>query len=128
MANADDVVYITEDELKQLIGQDAGGIGKAKERVVGKDCSQAHGPGMEQALVAETAQTAMAVDNLDLLPQHNVAEDGKEGEDGGEGGVTVYDGKGDVVDLDAVGEVPDALSVVVGMGHDNDLVAAVDEL
>lgn len=31
VAHADAVVYITEDKLEKLVGEDTGGIGKAKE-------------------------------------------------------------------------------------------------
>ncbi len=55
-------------------------------------------------------------------------EDGEEGEDGGEGGLAVDDEEGDVVDLEAVGEVADAFAIVMGVGDDDDLVAAVYEL
>lgn len=33
-----------------------------------------------------------------------------------------------MVDLEPVGEIPDTLAVVVGVGYDDDFVAAVDEL
>lgn len=31
-------------------------------------------------------------------------------------------------DLDTIGQVPNTLSILVGMGNDNDLVSSVDEL
>lgn len=128
MAHADAVIDIAQGKLEQLVGQDAGGVCESKERMIGKDGPQPHGPGMQDALVAQTAEAAMAVDNLDTLPNADVAQNGKEGEDGGERGVTVDDEKGHVVDLEAVCEVADALAVVVGVRDDDDLVAAVDEL
>lgn len=78
--------------------------------------------------MAEVAQAGVAVDNLDALADADVAEDGEEREDGGEGSGAVHDEEGHVVDLEAVGEVADAFAVVVRMGDDDDLVAAVDEL
>lgn len=78
--------------------------------------------------MAQTTQTPMPVNNLDTLAQTYIPEDREEGEDGREGGGAVDDEEGHVVDLDAVGEVADALAIVVGVGYDDDLVAAVDEL
>jgi hypothetical protein len=122
------MVNVAERKLEQLICQDTRGISKAKERMVGKDGPQPHGPRMQVGLVTHAAQAAVAVDNLDALANEDVAHDGEPGEDGGEGGVTVDDEEGDVVDLEAVHEVADALAVIVGVGDDNDLVAAVYEL
>lgn len=96
--------------------------------MIGKGGAQAHGAGVEDGLVAETAETSMAMDNLDALADANVSEDGEEGEDGGKGGVAIDLEEGHVVDLDAVGQIADALAVVVGVSDDDDLVAAVDEL
>lgn len=128
MADADAVIHVAQAELEELVGQDTGCVGKPKERVVGEDGPQPHSPRMENGLVTQVAQAAMAVDNLDALADDNVPKDGEEGEDGGEGGVAVDDEEGDVVDFEAVGEVADALAIVVGVGYDDDLVAAVDKL
>ena len=95
--------------------------------MIGKDGSQAHSARMQDALVAETTETAMTMDNFNLLTNADVAEDGETGKDGGERGLAVDDEKGDVVDLEAVGEIANALAVVVGVRDDDDLVAAVDE-
>lgn len=78
--------------------------------------------------MAKTAETAMAVDDLNALADANVSEDGKEGEDGGKGGMAIDLEEGHVVDLDAVGEVADALAVIVGVSDDDNLVSTVDEL
>lgn len=69
----------------------------------------------------------MSVDNVDLLADHDVSEDGEEGEDGGEGCFSVDDEEGDIVDFEAVGEVADASAVAVLVGDDDDFVPAVDE-
>lgn len=96
--------------------------------MIGEDGAQAHGTAVEDALVTQTAEAAMAVDDLDALADEDVAEDGEAGEHRGEGGVAVDDEEGHMVDLEAVGEVADALAVVVGVGDDDDFVATVDEL
>lgn len=69
----------------------------------------------------------MSMYDIDLFSQNDIPEYGKEGKDGGERRFSIDDGKGDVVDLEAVGEVPDAGSVAVGMGDDYYAVATVDE-
>ena len=45
----------------------------------------------------------MSVNDLDPLPNYDIAEDGEKGKDSGKGSVPVYDKKGHVEDLDAVG-------------------------
>ena len=83
---------------------------------------------MQNGLMAQAAQTSMAVDDLDLLTDDDVAEDGEEGEDGRKGGLAVDDKEGHVVDLEAIGQVADASATLVLMGDDDDLVATVNEL
>lgn len=67
------------------------------------------------------------MDDVDLLPYEDVPEDRKKGEDGGKGCRAVDDKEGNVVDLEAIGEVAYAFTVVVGVCYDNDLVAPVNE-
>jgi hypothetical protein len=69
----------------------------------------------------------MAVDNLDLLADDDIAEDGKSGEDGWERGLPVDGPEGYVVYLEAIGEVADAGAAWVCVCDDNNLVATVDE-
>jgi hypothetical protein len=69
----------------------------------------------------------MAVHNFYPFSYHHVAEEREEGEDSGKGRRPVDDGKGDMVDLDTVGQVSDAFAILVGMGDDNDFVASVDQ-
>lgn len=82
---------------------------------------------MQNTLMAKTAETTMAVNNLYALPDTDISEDGKEGKDSGKSGGTVDDKEGDVVDFDAVGKVSDTFAIVVGVGDDDDLVTAIDE-
>ena len=42
MADADDMINVAQRELEQLVGQNARGIGKAKQTVIGKHSPQAH--------------------------------------------------------------------------------------
>lgn len=78
--------------------------------------------------MTKVAQAGVSMDDLDALPDADVAEDGEEREDGREGRLAVHNQEGDVVDLEAICEVADTLSVIVGMCDYNDLVAAIDKL
>lgn len=46
MADADDVVYITQSELEKLVRENASSICKAEQAVVGENCPQSHGSSM----------------------------------------------------------------------------------
>lgn len=127
MTDTDDMVHITEGKLEQLVRQDGTCIGKAEQRMVRKHGAQPHGARMQNRLMAETAQTGVAMHDLDLLADDNVAEDGEEGEDGGHGRFPVDDEERDMVDLESVGEVADPGAALVRMGDDDNLVAAIDE-
>jgi len=83
---------------------------------------------MQNCLVAETAQTCMAMYDLNLLAEDNVAKDRKEGEDGWKGRRAVDNKKGNVVDFEAIGKIPNTSPAVVSMRDDDDFVASVYEL
>lgn len=55
VAHAYTVIYVTEKELEELVGQDTRRVCEAKERVIRKHSTQAHGPGMKNGLIAQTA-------------------------------------------------------------------------
>jgi hypothetical protein len=69
----------------------------------------------------------MPMYNLNLLTDHDIAEDGEEGEDGREGGFAVDGPEGDVVGLEAIGEISHTCSARVGVRDDDDFVAAINE-
>lgn len=121
------MVDITESELEELVGEDACSVCKAEKRVVREDRPDTHGASVQRRLPAHAAQRCMAVNNVDLFPYDNIPKDGKEGEDGRESGRAIDDPKRHVVDLETIGEIPNALAVVVGVGYDHNLVASVDE-
>lgn len=77
--------------------------------------------------MAQATQTGVSVDNLDALPDDNVAKDGEEGEDCWKGGLAVDDEKGDVVDFQAIGEIANSGTALVGVGDYDDFVTAVYE-
>lgn len=69
----------------------------------------------------------MAMYDLDVLAYDDVAEYWEEREDCREGGFAVYDEEGNVVDLEAVGQVAYTGTAFVGVCDDDDFVAAVNE-
>jgi hypothetical protein len=69
----------------------------------------------------------MTVNNLDLFANNDIAEYGEEREECRHRGLAVDDEKRDMVDFEAVGEVAYAGAAFVGMGDDDNFVAAVDE-
>lgn len=70
----------------------------------------------------------MAVDNLDFLADHNIAKNGKEGEDGREGCLAIDDEEGDMVDFQPVGQVAHTTATLISMSNYYNFVATVDEL
>jgi hypothetical protein len=82
---------------------------------------------MQDAFVAHGAETAMAMDDFNLLTNADIPQYGKEREDSGESRLSVDDEKRHMVDFETVVEVADPLAVVVGVCDDDDLVASVDE-
>lgn len=78
MADTNRMVHVTQCKLKQLVGQNGRGIGESEKRVVRKDSPQAHCSRMENSFSTEATETGMAVHNLNLFTNHNVAEYGKE--------------------------------------------------
>ena len=128
MANANDVIHIAQRKLQQLIRQNTRRIREPKKRMIRKHRPKPHSPSMQNRLMAQTAQTSMPMHNPNLLPQHHIPENRKKGKNGRERGFAINDKERHVVDLEAVGQVADAGAAFVGVGDDDDFVAAVDEL
>jgi hypothetical protein len=78
MAHTDTVINITQNEFHEFVGENCTRIRKSKERVVGEDSPQAHRTGMQDGLMAKTAETSMAMNNLNALTNAYVSEDGEE--------------------------------------------------
>lgn len=96
--------------------------------MVGKNCPEAHCPCMKNSFVTEAAQACMAMYNLNLLTNHNVSEDREEREDRRHGRLPIDHEEGDMVYFEPIGEVANAGSSLVGMGYDDDFMAAIDKL
>jgi hypothetical protein len=78
--------------------------------------------------MAKAAQTGMSMHNLNLFPDDDISEDGEEGKDGGEGRLSIYDEEGNMVDLEAIGEVMNSGAALICMGDHDDLVASIYKL
>ena len=128
MRDTDAVVDIAEGELEQLVCQYTCRIGKAKQRMVREARLEAHGPRMQDRLVAQAAQARVAVDNLDLLADEDVAEDGEKRKHCGEGRLAVDHKERRVVHLEPVRKVPHTRAVAVCVRYDYHLVPAVNQL
>ncbi len=127
MADAYYVVDITQCKFQQLIRKYTGGVREPKERMIRKDSPQPHCPCVQDGLIAQTAKTDMAVDNLNPFSQDYIPEYGKERKDGRKGRFPVYDEERDVVDLKAIGEISNAGPAGVCMSDDDYFVPAVDQ-
>jgi hypothetical protein len=85
MRDANNVIHVTEREFEHLVCEDGASVGKAKEGVICKDGFEAHCFGVEDGFVAEGGEGSVGVDDGDAFADHDVAEDGEEGEDCWEG-------------------------------------------
>lgn len=121
------MINITKCKLEQLIGEDRCCIGESKERVVCEDSSQTHGARMEDSFSTEATQTSMAMDNINLLSDDDIAEYWEKGEDGGECRFAVDDKEGNVVDLQSIGEITHTRTALISMGNNDDFVTPIDE-
>ena len=69
----------------------------------------------------------MAMDDLDSFAYNDIAEDWKEGEDGRESSLAVYDEEGDIVDLQSIRKVSNTCTAGVCVSDNYDFVSAVNE-
>ena len=77
--------------------------------------------------MAEIAETAVAVNNVDALADHYLAKHWEEGEDCGKGDGAVHDEKGYIIHLEPICEIADAGAVLVGVSYDDHFVTPIDE-
>jgi hypothetical protein len=127
MAHTDTMIAIAQRELEKLVRKDTASVLEPEQTMIRHHRPQPHGPRMLYTLITQIAATSMAVDNLDLLADDDVPEDGKGRKDGREGGLAVDGPERDVVHFETVGEVADAGTTWVCVRNDNDFVASVDE-
>lgn len=77
--------------------------------------------------MTETAETSMAMYDLNFFSYDDVAENRKEGEDSRHGRFAVDHEEGNMVDLEAIGEIADSSPTLISMGDNDYLVTSVDE-
>ena len=70
----------------------------------------------------EGGANLVTMDNLYVLTNKDVAEDGKRDKEGGEGALVVERKVGDVVHLQAIGHIPHPLPVAIPVGNYNYLL------
>jgi hypothetical protein len=102
MTDADDMIHIAQSELQQFVRQDARSICKSKQRMIRKHRPQIHRPGMQDSLMAKTAQARMAVHNLNLFPDDDVSKYRKKGEDCWKSGFSIDDKEWYMIYFEAV--------------------------
>ena len=62
------------------------------------------------------------------LADHNIAKDWKKREDSRHGRLSIYDEEGNMVYLEAVGEISDSTTTFIGVGDYHHLVTSIDKL
>jgi hypothetical protein len=95
--------------------------------VVREDGPQTHGTRMKNSFSAKAAETGMAMDNVNLLADDDIAEYGEEGEHGRKRRFAVNDEEGNVIDLQSIGEVTDPSASFVCVGNYDDFVSPINE-
>lgn len=88
---------------------------------------QAHGFCMEQSIVSHSRERAVRMHHGDALPDKHTAQEWHAVEEGGGGGLVVHHLQRQVVDLKAIGQVPDALPVAVSVRDYHHLVSLLDQ-
>lgn len=82
---------------------------------------------MEQCIVGHGGEGAVRVHHSDALSHKHTAQQWEAVEDGGGSRLVVHDLQGEVVDLQSVGQVSDALPPAIGVGGDHHLVPLLDQ-
>lgn len=107
------MIHVTENKFQELVRENARGVGEAKQRVICEHRPEPHCSCVQDSLMTKTAQTAMAVNNLNTFTYKYVSEDGEEGEDSRKCGLSVDDEKGHMVHLESIGKIADTLSIIM---------------
>ena len=127
VADTNCMIHIAQSEFKEFVSQYGARIGESEERVIGEDGSETHSPSMEDGFSTEATQTDMTMDNFYLFANYDISEHGKEWEDVRERCFTIDYEKWNMVDFEAVGEIPDTCSSFVCMSDDDDFMSTVDQ-
>ena len=127
MTDSNYMVDIAQSKLQQLVRQDTRSIRKPKERMIGKDRPQPHGPSMQDSLVTQTAQASVSVHDFNLLSENDIPEYWKEGKDSRESSFSIDDKERYMVDLEAIRKVSNTRPSFIRVSDDDNFVAAIDE-
>lgn len=76
--------------------------------------------------MTKVAEACMPMDDLDLLANDDVSEDGKEGEDCRKSRFPVDDKEGNVVDFETICKISNSGTALICMRDDDDFVSAIN--
>ena len=93
------MMYVRQDDLQELVGDDGAAIREAKEGVVSEDRTDSHGAGVHDAFMAQGTERPVAVHQRDVLAQEDLAQDGEGAQHSGQGHLVVEGQHGQVVHL-----------------------------
>lgn len=77
--------------------------------------------------MAETAQTSVPMNNLDLFADDDIPKYREKREHRGHGRLAVYDKERDMVDFEAIGEVSNSSTSFIRMSDNDDFMSTIDE-
>ena len=69
----------------------------------------------------------MPMHDFNLLSQNNIPKDRKEGKDSRESSFSIDNKERYMIDLEAIGEISNTGAPLIGVGDDDDFMAAIDE-
>lgn len=77
--------------------------------------------------MTKARETSVTMNYLYLLPDDDVSEDWKEGEDRWHGGLSIDDHEWNIVNLETICQVANTGAITIGMSDDDNFVATIDE-
>lgn len=95
--------------------------------MVCKNCPQTHSSGMQDSLVAQTAQTGVPMYDLDLFSYDNVSKNREKRKHSRHRRFPIYNEKRHVVNLESICQISNTLSAFVCMRDDDNFMAPVYE-
>mmetsp|Transcript_102800 Transcript_102800/g.329700 ORF Transcript_102800/g.329700 Transcript_102800/m.329700 type:complete len:216 (-) Transcript_102800:157-804(-) len=127
MRDADLMVNVGQEELEQLVDMDACSIGESEQRVIRVHGLETHGLGMEQALMRQIRRRLMSMDNVYPLADQHLPYQGEEDEKVGKCHVIMEGQERQIIHLQAIRHVPDAMPAPTEVCDDDHLVAALQQ-
>ena len=90
MTNAYDMPHITQAKLQQLVCQYTRRIAEPKQTVIGKHSDQSHRPRMQKSFVTKITEGCVTMNDLNVLANEDLPQDGKGTKYGRESGGAVH--------------------------------------